>query len=360
MIRYRLNSDLYVGKLGDFNFNIQYKSDNKILILTSKSIAKINIVKLFINNMLKNNEVFIKLIKPEAPVQDLDDIVLNTPKPNIILAIGGGSVLDSSKAISLGWQGITIEDFLYNKKQIPASKIHLISLPTTAGTGSELSFGAILSDKKNRFKNGIRSPLISSDVVIIDRDLYLNANRRIKSESGFDCLSHAIETYLSKKSSSFIKMRSVSCISQIFSSLENAVDGDEISMESIAISSSMMGVNLAYSTTCLPHRMQYILGPYTNSRHAEGIISLYKGWIRQITPFNEFQELASALGLTSIQLAKKINSLKDNLKINYSLKDFNVDEKLINLMTQKVSGTLDLDPCYKSKDTIKEIFYNSL
>ena len=76
-------------------------------------------------------------------------------------------------------------------------------------------------------------------------------------------------------------------------------------MESIAISSSMMGVNLAYSTTCLPHRMQYILGPYTNSRHAEGIISLYKGWIRQITPFNEFQELASALGLTSIQLAKK-------------------------------------------------------
>ena len=85
-------------------FNIQYKSDNKILILTSKSIAKINIVKLFINNMLKNNEVFIKLIKPEAPVQDLDDIVLNTPKPNIILAIGGGSVLDSSKAISLGWQ----------------------------------------------------------------------------------------------------------------------------------------------------------------------------------------------------------------------------------------------------------------
>ena len=338
MNKYKLNSKFYVGELEEFNFH--YKSVRKLLILTSKSVHKIHNVISFINKISNNIKISIEYINAEAPVQNIDNIILKNNKPDLIVAIGGGSVLDSAKAISLGWQNGLIYEYLYNKIPIPNSKIKLIAVPTTAGTGSEMSFGAILSDKKNNFKGGIRTSFIQPDTVIIDKNLYQNASKKIKSESGFDCLAHAIETYISTKSSTFIKMQSVNCISQIFNSLERAVNGDSFSMELIAISSSLMGINLAYSSTCLPHRMQYILGPFTNTRHSEGIIYLYKGWLPQIKSYTEFEKLANTLGFSSDQLVDKINELKNNLNINYSLSDIGVNEKMIDDMSWK-SSSLD-------------------
>jgi alcohol dehydrogenase class IV len=360
MKNYNLNSNVYIGNLEEFDYNFNDKSFKKLLILTSKSVHSIKSVIFFIKKFSTNKKIFLEYIYPEAPVQNLDDIILKNNKPDLIIAIGGGSVLDSAKAISLGWQNGLICEYLNNKIPIPNSKIKLIAVPTTAGTGSEMSFGAILSDKKNNFKGGIRSSFIQPDLIIIDKNLYHNASKKIKSESGFDCLAHAIETYISKKSSTFIKMQSVNCISQIFNSLESAVNGDSSSMELIAISSSLMGINLAYSSTCLPHRMQYILGPFTNTRHSEGIIYLYKGWLPQIKSHPEFEKLANSLGFSSDQLVDKINELKNNLNINYSLNDIGVNEKMIDDMTEKVSGKLEFDPCYKNIETIREIFKNSL
>jgi alcohol dehydrogenase class IV len=360
MINYSLKTNLYIGDLEDFSDAINCDSFEKILILTSKTVGGIKIVSSFVKKIPTQKKVSVECISPEAPVQKLDEVVLRNEKPDLIIAIGGGSVLDSAKALSIGWQNGHICDYLYNNIPIPNTKIKLIAVPTTAGTGSEMSFGAILTDRENNYKGGIRSPLILPDSVVIDKKLYQFASKKLKSEAGFDCLAHAIETYVSTQSSTLIKMQSVNCILQIFSSLERAISGDNSSMELIAISSAMMGVNLAYSSTCLPHRMQYILGPYTNTRHSEGIICLYRGWLSQIRSRAEFVELSNTLGFSSDQFVNRINLLKNNLNINYSLKDFGVNEKMIEDMTVKVSGNLSYDPCFENIGTIRNIFKNSL
>lgn len=155
-------------------------------------------------------------------------------------------------------------------------------------------------------------------------------------------------------------MQSVNCIKQVFNSLESAVNGDNYSMELMAISSSLMGVNLAYSSTCLPHRIQYVLGPYTNTRHSEGIICLYNGWLLQIKSYPEFAELSSELGFSATEFVNEINVLKVSLNINYTLHDFGVNDEMIDEMTVKVCGNLGFDPCYQNIETIRQILKNSL
>ena len=293
MINFSFNSPIFVGKLRDFVTDVLNDECKNVLLLTSKTVGNFQEVQELAKELSKRKIVFTEIIEPEAPVQKLDNIISNMLKPDLIIAIGGGSVIDSAKAICLGWQTNLISELLHKKKSIPKSKIKVIAVPTTAGTGAELSFGAILTDKENYYKGGIRSPLIVPDLVVIDKHLYHLANKKLKAEVGFDCLTHAIETYVSKISSPFVKVQSINCIQNIFGLLKDAVEGDIEAMERIAISSCMMGVNLSYSSTCLPHRLQYALGPYTNSSHAQGLIMLYNGWLPIIKKQQIFVELSS-------------------------------------------------------------------
>lgn len=360
MMNFSFNTPIFAGRLLDLIPEIANDGSKNILLLTSKTINLIAEVEEFVAELKKNKAITVHFIDPEAPLKKLESIVVNTIKPDLIIAIGGGSVIDSAKAISLGWQNATMAEILYKKKAFPLSKIKVIAVPTTAGTGAELSFGAILTDKENHFKGGIRSPLIVPDLVVIDKYLYNGASAKLKAEVGFDCLTHAVETYVSKISSPFVKYQSVNCIGRIFSSLMDAVDGDLDAMESIAISSCIMGVNLSYSSTCLPHRMQYALGPITNTSHAKGLIVLYEGWLPMIRSQAIFSELANNFKLHADQFINKLKELKVNLDIDYSLGDWNVDEIMIDQMTNAVTGTVEFDPCYESKETIRNIFINSL
>ncbi len=360
MINFYFNTPIFAGRLDEIGYEIANDNSVNILLLTSRTVFEMNNVRELVSALKTRKSLTIDFIEPEAPVQKLDSIVTRTVKPDLIIAIGGGSTIDSAKAISFGWQNKSIIDILYKRESLPNSKIKVIAVPTTAGTGAELSFGAILTDKENQFKGGIRSPMILPDFVVIDKYLYINAGKKLKAEVGFDCLSHAIETYVSKNSSPFIKYQSINCITRIFSSLKNAVEGDLNALESIAISSCMMGVNLSYSSTCLPHRMQYALGPITNTSHAQGLIALYNGWLSMIKSEKVFAELSSNFGLNSEQFILKIQDIKSDLDIEYSLNDWKIDEVIIDRMTAAVTGNVELDPCYESKETIRNIFINSL
>ncbi|MBT8181233.1 MAG: iron-containing alcohol dehydrogenase, partial [Eudoraea sp.] len=133
------------------------------------------------------------------------------------------------------------------------------------------------------------------------------------------------------------------------------------SMQKVAISSTLMGLNLAYSSTCLPHRIQYVIGPMTGTSHAQGLIALYKGWIYHLVNKNikEFVELSKDLQLTPESFAEKIISLKEKLKINYSLSDLGIETNQVEIISTKVSGNLLADPSYKDINSIKHILNNS-
>lgn len=343
-----------------------YIYGKNILIVSSKTVWEKSYLSRVINDFSEKYIFNIYThIKPNAPFSDLQKIIddfSNGELPDTIIAIGGGSIIDAAKALSVSFQQISLNELFYKIKPLPRSSINIIAIPTTAGTGAELSFGAIIYDDVNKIKGGIRGEIIQPNVVFIDPELYKTASKKLISEVGFDCLTHAIETYLSLKSNPLIKYQSVAAIKTVFNFLPSAVDGDLDAIKNMAIASSLMGINLAYSSTCLPHRIQYFIGPLTNTSHAQGLIALYKGWIKLISESkykSGLNDLEIDLGI-DYNLVEKINHLKENLNIDYSLSTLGVNENQIEYIAENILGSVQNDPIYKSNETIIKILKESI
>lgn len=365
MIQYKITPKIIVAPISNEilkNFNI----GNDVLILVSKTVLTLFNLSLIFNELKKERRVTIdSSIRPDSPFDDLDKVIssLNGKNLDTIIAIGGGSVIDAAKTLSVSFQGISYKDIFYKKAQLPIKKIKVLAVPTTAGTGAELSFGAIIYDNINKFKGGIRGEILQPDYVLIDANFHNSCPKKLKAEVGFDCLTHAIETYISKKSNPIVKENSIHCINNIFKYLICACeDSDKHAMEKIAISSALMGINLAYSSTCLPHRIQYVIGPLTGTSHAKGLIALYKGWLIHLreTECVELESLAFDLGMDVNEFLLKIELLKNKLNINYNISDLGVKQEQINEISRNVTGNVSLDPSYINAKSINNILINSL
>lgn len=360
----QIKPSLHYGKIEE-DILIPYVFGHNILVISSKTVWE----KSYINNVIdklseKYNVKIHTHVRPNAPFSDLQKIIDQSKDntPDTIIAIGGGSIIDAAKALSVSFQKISINDLFYKIQPMPTSSINLIAIPTTAGTGAELSFGAIIYDDVKKIKGGIRGEIIQPNTVFIDAELYKTAPKKLISEVGFDCLTHAVETYLSIKSNSLVKYQSVAAIKSVFNYLPDAVNGDVKALKNVAIASSMMGINLAYSSTCLPHRIQYVIGPLTNTSHAQGLIALYKGWIKLISEDKSksgLNDLEYDLG-DNYNLVDKIYQLKGNLNINYSISTLGVKESQIDYIVKNTSGSVQNDPIYKNNETIIKILKESI
>ncbi len=337
---------------------------NRVVVVCSNSVWN----KTYIEETISKLKIDCDLkvynhLRPNAPFSDLQKIVDDYADyaPDTIIGIGGGSVIDACKALSVSFQSISISDLFYKKAAMPSESIHLIAIPTTAGTGAELSFGAIIYDDVNHVKGGIRGEVIQPNTVIIDVDLYKTAPAKLIAEVGFDCLTHAMETYLSVKSDALTRYQSVAAIRTVFDFLPEAVSGDVAALKKMTIASAMMGINLAYSSTCLPHRIQYVIGPMTNTSHAQGLIALYTGWLKLISEDKAksgLNDLETDMNIENI--IDNINQLKQDLGINYTISTLGVKESQIEYISQNVKGSVQNDPCYVDNNTIVNVLKQSL
>tara|TARA_R110002167_G_scaffold206691_18_gene410802 strand:- start:8720 stop:9817 length:1098 start_codon:yes stop_codon:yes gene_type:complete len=338
----------------------------EVLILVSKTVRdQFDLDAIFAKLSATKNLHIFDHIRPDAPFDDLDRVIeeVGAVKLEAIIAIGGGSIIDAAKALSISFSGTDYKEVFYQKADVPKSKIKVLAIPTTAGTGAELSFGAILYDKQNGVKGGVRGEIVQPNFVLIDAKLHNGCPTKLKAEVGFDCLTHAVETYISKKSNAVVRLQSVSCIQNVFDHLVPACKANSLyDMEKVAISSALMGINLAYSSTCLPHRMQYVIGPITGTSHAQGLIALYKGWIKNLVEndVKEFSDLAKDLGMDKDQLYKRIALLKTDLGIDYTISDLGIKESQIEEVAKRVTGNVQADPSYQDFNTIVNILKYSL
>lgn len=336
-----------------------------VLVVSSKTVWNTSYIKVLIEEISKKLKIKTYLhVQPNAPFSDLQKIIdeNSNNKPTTIIAVGGGSVIDACKALSVSFTKASINDLFYKKEQMPQESIHLIAVPTTAGTGAELSFGAIIYDDVNNVKGGIRGEVIQPNTVYIDAELYKTAPKKLMAEVGFDCLTHAIETYLSMKSNGITQYQSIAAIKTVLDFLPKAVNNELDAIKQMAIASAMMGINLAYSSTCLPHRIQYVIGPLTNTSHAEGLVALYKGWLPLIAENktkSKLNQLEYDLG-GNIDLVEKVSQLKNELNLNYSIGSLGINENQIEQIALNTTGSVQNDPIYQDNSTIIKILEKSL
>lgn len=271
------------GRLADIG---KLTRGKKVLIVTGKGSAKRLGYLDLVSQRLEaaEKEVYTYSgVSPNPRVAEVEEgaRIIQDQQVETVVGLGGGSVMDAAKVIAVAGKGVQGVRALFEGE--PAKqRVGLVLAPTTAGTGSETSKGAILSDDATRHKTGVRGDALFADIAIVDPEVTLSMPARLTAETGYDVFTHAVETFLSVQAQPITELLSLEALRLVAQYLPRAVrDGaDRESREQMAYASTLMGFNLANSSTCLPHRMQYPVGARTDTSHPLGLAALYPAWIR--------------------------------------------------------------------------------
>ena len=287
-------------------------------------------------------------------------------QPDVVVALGGGSVIDGAKGIILSLSTREkVEPYLLGKKPITHVDIPLIAIPTTAGTGSETNWAALLTDEECGIKTSFRHEGLFPRIAIVDPELTVSLTPPITLETGFDVFAHAVETYLSKSGlSPQIELNSLTAIQLVGEYLPQALsDGNsQVARTKMMYGSMLMGFNLANSSTCLPHRLQYPIGVKTNTSHGAGLMALFTSWLEVTYEFSQekFNRIAGALqGKPSTckeEFMSSYHAFIHNIGADLCLTDFSLTKEDVGYLAQRVTGSLANDPAGEIPGIVAKIY----
>ncbi|WP_349898684.1 iron-containing alcohol dehydrogenase [Parafrigoribacterium soli] len=227
-------------------------------------------------------------IRPELPVSSLDAAgdIARAFAPDAILAIGGGSAIDAAKLVGLlVAHGGPLSRF-YGENAVPGPIAPVIAVPTTAGTGSEATPVAVISDPDRELKVGISSPHLIPVGAVVDPELTLGAPASVTAFSGIDALVHLVESYTAASlehdwagelpvftgRNVFSELIALQGIEQLGSWLPVAVaePQNRLAREKVAFASLLGGMSFGPTGTHLSHALQYPIGASTKTPHGLG------------------------------------------------------------------------------------------
>lgn len=279
-------------------------------------------------------------------------------KVKAVVGFGGGSAMDAAKAIAVGIRETEeIEPFFYGGRE-PGKVLPLVAIPTTAGTGSELSKAAIITDESRKIKKGIRGAALYPKVAIVDSVFTESVPYNITMETGFDVLAHGLESYISKAASPYTEMQSEQALRIVGTYLPALAENlqDREAREKMSFASMIMGINLGHASTCLPHRMQYPLGAHTDTSHGAGLAALFTAWIAYEYSYipKKIEKALELLTGEKVQgeatCAEHMSRFIKKLGLSASLSELGVDKPLLKIMAEEVEGNLKNDPSVQGKD----------
>lgn len=220
--------------------------------------------------------------------------------PDLVLAIGGGSVLDVAKLVAaLHDRSEPVADF-YGINVLASRHTAVVCVPTTAGTGSEVSPNALLFDTVSVAKKAVISPALIPDAAIVDPELTLSLPPALTATIGIDALAHCLETYASRAAHPLVDLRSLEGVRLIGAHLERCViDGTDLSARSaVALGSLYGGLGLGPVNTNGVHALAYPLGGEFHLAHGLSIALLLPHVVRfNLSALPERHDaLACALG----------------------------------------------------------------
>ncbi len=240
--------------------------------------------------------------------------------PDVVIGVGGGSCLDMAKCVALLLaHGGQPQDY-YGELQVPGPIVPLIAIPTTAGTGSEVTPVAVLSDSQRKLKIGISSPHLIPLAAICDPDLTLTCPPGLTAIAGADALTHAIEAFTAARRELtteltqervFIGKNALSdqfalkAISLLWEGLEAAyTNGSDLSARTkVMQGATFAGLAFGVAGTAAAHAIQYPVGALTHTAHGAGVACLLPWvmeWNRPVIG-EELAQIATAMGLADAE-----------------------------------------------------------
>lgn len=290
-------------------------------------------------------------------------------KCNVVVGLGGGSAIDAAKAIAAGaGAGEAIDRFFFGGEAPGEMTLPIIAIPTTAGTGSELSKSGILSCMERQMKTGVRGERLYPKAAIVDPELTYTVPRKSTMETGFDVFAHAAESYLSKASNYFTEALSEQAMELVSTGLRQLADDLSCAeaREKLSYASMIMGINLGNASTVLPHRMQYPVGALTDTGHGIGLAALYPAWAELTYAYSpeKFDRIGELLSgnkcTTREEVLDALLAFMDATCGRPSLRDFGFARTDADRLASMVTGNIALDPAGSTPGIVRNIYERAL
>lgn len=290
---------------------------------------------------------------------------MNEFKPDAIIAVGGGSAMDAGKIMWVMYEHPEVDfldmamRFMDIRKRVytfpkMGEKAYFIAVPTSAGTGSEVTPFAVITDEKTGTKYPLADYELLPKMAIVDCNMMMNAPKGLTSASGIDAVTHCLEAYASMMATEYTDGLAIESLKNIFKYLPRAYENganDPEAREKMANAATMAGMAFANAFLGVCHSMAHKLGAFHHIPH--GIANALM--IDYVLKFNSaevptkmgtfpqydhphtlrrYAEVAEALGLGGANdeeslnnLIKAINELKEKIGIKKTIKDYGIDEK---------------------------------
>src|SRR6476660_1907020 len=312
------------------------------LIVTDPNVSQLTFFKEIINDLKKKNistEVFSDIHKNpvRSDVYKGTDVYDNTKRDSII-GIGGGAALDVARAIVLRVNHredlFKYDDLIGGDVYVTNEVPHFITIPTTAGTGSEVGRSAIISDDETHQKKILFSPKLLARIVFADPSLTMELPPFITAATGMDALTHNMEAYLAKKPHPLCEGIALEGISLIHSSLEKAVNHPDLESRSQMLIASLMGAVAFQKGLGVVHSLAHPLSSLLDTHHGlANAVNIPYGMEFNIEGFeNKFRRIARTLELkeeTGEAVVKYLFDLNSKVNIPHKLNAIGVRKEHI-------------------------------
>ena len=332
---------------------IKARQFQKVLVVTDKSLLETGTVALVTEKFDKNQINYITYdgVKPNPTVQNVQDGLKVAKENNVdcIVAIGGGSSIDTAKAIAVVMTNPEFSDVvsLDGTATTKNKALPLIALPTTAGTAAEVTINYVITDEVRTKKMVCVDVHDIPAVAIIDPDLMQGMPQSIAASTGMDALTHAMEGYITKAGWLIPDMFHINAMSLIYKNLERAAnDKDKKAVEKIGYAQYIAGMGFSNVGLGIVHSMAHSLGAYFDTPHGVANALLLPHVLKfngQVCP-ELFRNMGNAFGLdmentTDEEAVQKVvdavAELSKKLHIPQTLKEIGIPKEMLPTLAEQ-------------------------
>ncbi|WP_019394131.1 iron-containing alcohol dehydrogenase [Priestia filamentosa] len=362
-----------ISKIGE---EAQKLKATKVMIITDKVIHQTGLLSKVIAPLEEAGLVtdILDDVVPEPPFENLEQMItqIEGKDYDLLVGVGGGSALDITKVLSIMLTNQeNVRDFVGIEK-VQNAGVPTILVPTTSGTGSEVTYNAIFTDLRDQVKKGIVSSYLLPKVAIIDPELTLTVPPSVTAATGMDALVHAVESYTAIRAGELTDGIALHAIKLISRSLRKAVyNGKDLkAREDMAMGSLLAGISLGNAGVGAVHALAYPLGGKFKVPHgvANSLLLPFVMKYNAVADLEKFSEVAKAMGenIEGLSLreaadcaVQALAKLSQDVGIPSTLKDVGVTaEDISNLAEEasKIDRLLNNNPRWLTVKEIKKIY----
>ena len=352
-------------EFGSVSYLEKMADTNRVMIVTDRMMVQLGYVdKLTYHLRKRNNPVMIEVFSDVEPDPSVDTVLngaeaMRKFKPDTIIALGGGSAMDAAKGMWLFYENKDADfddlrlKFMDIRKRIYkfpklGRQAKMVAIPTTSGTGSEVTSFAVITDKVNNIKYPLADYELTPDVAIIDPTFVMSVPAAVTADTGLDVLTHAIEAYVSTDSNDFSDALAEKAIKLVHEYLIDAYkDGSNLeAREKMHNASCMAGLAFNQASLGLNHGIAHIVGAKFHIPHGRTnsiLLPYVIEYNANISGYNnasysdtakKYAQIAKMLGLESSNVRLGVKNLVNEIK--KMQKSMNMPMKLTDCKVNKV------------------------